>query len=71
MRGRLRIGPTVQENLAYDSRFLPTVRKGDHVALHWNWPALRLTNTQLANLMEYTQRSFEAASEALAKLRSL
>ena len=71
VRGRLRIGPTVQENLAYDSRFLPTVRKGDHVALHWNWPALRLTNRQLTNLMEYTQRSFEAASEALAKLRSL
>ena len=70
-RGRLRIGAAVRETLAYDRRFLPTVRKGDHVALHWNWPALKLTNSQLTNLKEYTQRSLAAASEALAELRAL
>ncbi len=70
-RGRLRIGAAVRETLAYDRRFLPAVRKGDHVALHWNWPALKLTDGQLTNLKEYTLRSLDAASEALAELRSL
>ena len=69
--GRLRIGAAVHETLAYDKRFLPGVRKGDHVALHWNWPALKLTDAQLTNLKEYTQRSLDAASASLAELRAL
>ncbi len=69
--GRLRVGAAVRERLAYDKRFLPSTRKGDHVALHWNWPTLKLTEGQLANLKAYTQRSLTAASEALAELRSL
>ncbi len=69
--GRLQIGAAVQETLAYDKGFLPTVRKGDHVALHWNWPALKLSDVQLTNLKEYTQRSLDAASASLAELRSL
>jgi hypothetical protein len=39
--------------------------------MHWNWPALKLTNGQLTNLKEYTQRSLDAASDALAELRAL
>ena len=70
-RGRISIGPTSKETVAYDPRMLPDVRNGDHVALHWNWPALVLTDGQLANLKEYTQRSLEAANEALAQLRAL
>jgi hypothetical protein len=69
--GRLKIGPAVRESLAYDSRFLPSVRKGMHVALHWNWPAVILANGQLANLKEYTERSLAAANEALAELREV
>jgi len=71
VRGHLRVGAAVRETLAYDKRVLPTVRKGDHVVLHWNWPAHKLTDGQLTSLKEYTQRSLEAASEALAELRSL
>lgn len=70
-RGRLRIGAAVHETLAYDRRFLATVRKGDHVAIHWNWPALKLADGQLTNLKEFTLRSLDAANEALAELRSL
>ncbi len=68
--GRLRLGTPVQETVAYDPAVLPRVRKGDHVALHWSWPALVLTDGELANLREYTERSLSAASDALAELRS-
>jgi len=71
VRGRLQIGTPVRETVAYDSRVLPGLTKGDHVALHWNWPAVALTAGQLANLKEYTERSLSAASDALADLRSL
>ncbi len=67
--GRLRIGKPVRETVAFDPRVLPGVAKGDHVALHWNWPALALTDGQLVNLKEYTERSLTAASDALAALR--
>ncbi len=70
-RGRLGIGDPIRETVAYDKGVLPRVRKGDHVALHWNWPALVLTDAQLANLKEYTERSLASASEALAELRAL
>lgn len=70
-QGRLGVGAEVRETVAYDPRFLPQVRKGDHVALHWNWPALVLSDGQLANLKEYTERSLEGANEALAELRAL
>ena len=69
--GRLRLGTAVRETVTYDLRVLPEVRKGDHVALHWNWPALVLTDGQLTNLKEYTERSLAAASDALAGLRSV
>ena len=70
-RGRLGIGPPVRETLAYDPRMLPRVRKGDHVAVHWNWPAVVLRNGQLASLKTYTDRSLDAANEALAELRAV
>ncbi len=70
-RARLGIGPAVRETLAYDPRILPRVRKGDHVALHWNWPAHVLTERQLENLKRYTERSLASANEALAELRAL
>ncbi len=70
-RGRLAVGGSVRESLAYDPRILPKVRKGDAVAVHWNWPALVLSDGQLANLKAYTERSLAAADEALAELRAL
>lgn len=63
--GRLALGPPAQRTVKYDPRTLPKVRAGDHVALHWNWPALVLSPAQLEGLKEYTARSLEAANEAL------
>ena len=68
--GRLRLGAEAQETMAFDPRVLPGVKKGDHVALHWNWPAVVLTDPQLRNLKEYTERSLAAANDALEGLRS-
>ena len=70
-RGRISIGAPHRETVAYDPRMLSQVRKGDHVALHWSWPALVLSDRQLAALKEYSERSLEAANEALAQLRAL
>ncbi len=69
--GRLRIGDPVWETVTYDPRVLRGVAKDDFVALHWNWPALILTDGQLANLKAYTERSLAAANEALAAVRPL
>ncbi|OGS64269.1 MAG: hypothetical protein A3K59_02265 [Euryarchaeota archaeon RBG_19FT_COMBO_69_17] len=66
--GRLRLGPEARAAYDYDPRFLEGLGKGDWVALHWGWPAMRLEPAQLARLREYTMRSLEAASEALAPL---
>ncbi|OGS50846.1 MAG: hypothetical protein A3K65_03115 [Euryarchaeota archaeon RBG_16_68_12] len=63
--GALALGPAAQETVAYDPRILPKVKAGDHVALHWGWPALVLQPLQLKALKEYTARALEAANEAL------
>ncbi len=70
VRGRLRLGAPVRETVAYDPKVLRGIAAGDHVALHWNWPAVILTDGQLTNLKEYTERSLSAASDALADLRA-
>ncbi len=69
-QGRLRLGAAVREQVAYEPRVLPDVSQGDHVAMHWNWPALVLTDGQLAHLTAYTEQALEAASEGLAAMRS-
>jgi hypothetical protein len=68
-KGRLVLGPFAKETVKYDPRILPTVAEGDHVALHWSWPAMVLDDGQFANLKEYTARSLESANAALADLR--
>ena len=70
-RSRIEVGPAIGDHVAYDPRILPRIREGDHVVLHWNWPALVLADDQLANLKEYTRRSLASANEALAELRAL
>lgn len=66
--GALRLAETVEERLAFDPRVLPGLSAGDHVALHWGWPAVRLTAEQADRLERYTERSLSAASEALPRL---
>ena len=43
---------------------------GAHVAVHWRWPAVVLSPSQLEALREYTVRSLAQANEALESLRS-
>ncbi len=68
-KSRLVLGPIVQETVSYDPRILSGVRRGDHVVLHWSWPAMVLDAGQLKRLKEYTARSLESANEALVDLR--
>ncbi len=63
--GGLALGPVANETVVYDALLLPKVRRGDHVALHWGWPALVLAPLQLKALKEYTARALDAANEAL------
>ncbi len=67
---RLQVGAPIREKVAYDRLVLPDVKEGDHVALHWNWPAVVLSARQLDHLKHYTERSLASANEALAELRS-
>ncbi len=69
-KGRLGLGPPVQETVSYDPRVLPGVGRGDSVVLHWSWPTMVLDGGQLTSLKEYTARSLESANEALVDLRA-
>lgn len=68
-QGNLGIGPERTEELAYDPKVIPEVAPGDEVAVHWGWPALRLSGEQSRALRVYTRRSLEAVNEALPGLR--
>jgi len=69
--GRVTLSTELERKLSYDPKILPNLSTGDVVALHWSHPALALTAPQAANLALYTQRSLDAANEALPKLRVL
>jgi len=66
--GRLALGPSSRQAYEVDDRFLPGLRLGDSVALHWGWPALRLDAKQLDRLQTYTERSLDASNRALKDL---
>lgn len=65
---RLTLSPPAPASLPYDPQILPDVRAGDHVAVHWNHPALQLNGQQLGALAYWTARSLEAANQALPDL---
>jgi Family of unknown function (DUF6390) len=69
--GRLVLGGAVRSRVAYDPKILGRVRPGDRVALHWEHPALVLTDGQADALDHYTRESLAAANEALPGLRAL
>ena len=64
--GRLELGPARRSRVRYDPKILPKVRAGDRVALHWDHPALILTDLQAAALEHYTQEALTSANEALS-----
>jgi hypothetical protein len=69
--GRLAIGGVRRASLAYDPAILPDVEVGSRVALHWNHPALVLTDPEVSALQRYTGLALSAANEALPGLRVL
>lgn len=69
--GRLTLEETTERTLAYDPAILPGLGNGDTVAVHWSHPAIALSPTQAVALAKYTQRSIDAANEALPQLRAL
>ena len=60
--GRLVLGPPASLDLTYDPRALPEIEVGQAVAIHWGWPALQLDAQRTSSLIQYTQRSLDAAS---------
>ena len=62
--GAIAWGPAIERELRYDPKVVPDPRPGDCVAVHWGWPALRLSPTQRSALEAYSRRSVEQANEA-------
>lgn len=60
-------GPPVERELRYDPKVIPDPQPGDAVAVHWGWPALKLTPSQRSALEVYSRRSLEQANEALRR----
>jgi hypothetical protein len=69
--GRVELGPPASSRVRYDPKILPEVAVGDRVAMHWDLPALRLTDPQAKALDRYTRESLDAANAALPGLRAL
>jgi Family of unknown function (DUF6390) len=61
-------GPPVERELRYDPKVLPDPRPGDSVAVHWAWPALRLSSEQRRAIEKYSRRSLDQANEVLPAL---
>ncbi|HLM90536.1 MAG TPA: DUF6390 family protein [Thermoplasmata archaeon] len=66
---RIGWGPDVERDLVYDPRVIPDPVPGDPVAVHWGWPALRLSRDQRDSLERYSRRALDAANEVLPGLR--
>jgi len=64
--GAVAWGPPVEREVRYDPKVIPDPRPGDSVAIHWSWPALRLTASQRLALETYSRRSVEQANLAMA-----
>lgn len=62
-------GPAVDRELRFDPMVLPDPRPGDPIAVHWGWPALRLSPEQRTDLERYSRRSLDQANEVLPELR--
>ncbi|HXY47319.1 MAG TPA: DUF6390 family protein [Thermoplasmata archaeon] len=69
--GRLSHGPSEIGVQPFDRRILPRVEPGDAVVVHWKHAALVLDSAQVRALERYTDRSIDAANEALPGLRAL
>ena len=65
---RLELAGRARRRLAYDPKALGPVARGDRVAVHWSWPALRLSTAEAEALTSWTARSLAAANEALPAL---
>jgi hypothetical protein len=63
--GRLEWGPDRSEEVVYDPHAVTEAQPGRSVVVHWGWPALVLSATQLASLHERTEHSLQAANESL------
>ncbi|MCI4343118.1 MAG: DUF6390 family protein [Thermoplasmata archaeon] len=61
---RVAWGPVVDRELSYDPQVIDHPRAGDSVAIHWGWPALRLSPTQRAALERYSRLALDQANEA-------
>lgn len=66
--GRLLWASEFRESVAWDPRVLPGLSVRDRVALHWHWPALRLSEEEGRRLVAYSERSIAAANRALPAL---
>ena len=62
-------GPDVERDLVYDPRVIPDPNPGDAVAVHWSWPALRLSAAHRTALERYSRAALTAANEVLPALR--
>jgi hypothetical protein len=62
--GSIAWGPPVERELRYDPRVISDPRPGESVAVHWGWPALKLTADQRAALERYSRRSLDQANAA-------
>ena len=66
--GRLGLRGREERTLSWDPKALPDLSIDDRVAVHWSWPALRLTPEQARSLETWTARSLEAANEGLGSM---
>ena len=53
------------KNVVYHPDFMPGLKKGDTVALHWGYACMRLTDKQASNLDKYTRKILDIINSQL------
>lgn len=57
------LGEPEPKTVVFIDTWLPNARKGDYVALHWGFAALKLSEKQLTNLQTYTKKVMNAVKQ--------
>lgn len=59
-KGKIRFGSPKEIEVSYHKEFIPNVKEGDYVSMHWDMAIQVLNSEQVENLKKYTERNIKA-----------
>lgn len=53
---KISLGDPVERTIHWNNDFLPEIKEGDWISVHWNYAVEKISPAQVKNLAKYTQR---------------